>query len=126
MIAKRLRGRSQVAAKMAETLMAQHVELAAKSRDFAKVVEQVLGEAEIPRGQVVAAGRDFIAAQRRHMEKEEEHFLPMARDLLTPLDLAELRSELPERKDPLFGPKITQRFEALRRDIERWAANRTD
>lgn len=123
-IAKRLRNRSQVAAKMAEKLITQHVELAALSRSFAKVVEQVLGEAEMPRERVVAAGRDFIAAQRRHMEKEEQHFLPMARDLLSPLDLAELRSELPERKDPLFGAEVKKRFEALRADIENWAVSR--
>lgn len=97
-----------------------HTELAALTRKVASVVRRVLEEAELPRAQVIGAAREFTSAQRHHMAMEEEHFLPLAEDLLSEGDLRELESEIFAKDDSLFGPKIEEHFASLRDDILKW------
>lgn len=97
-----------------------HEELAALTRRVAEVVRRVLDEAELPRALVIRAVKEFIDSLRHHMEMEEEHFLPLAEEVLSEADLGELESEIFEKDDPLFGPETEENFAVLRESIFRW------
>lgn len=107
-----------------QALEAQHEELGLLTRRFASFVRRVLQEAELPRNDFVRAADEFIAAQRHHMQMEDEHFLPVAESALTRADLAELDSRLFSVEDPLLDPATEARFAALRDAITEWEASK--
>ncbi len=91
-----------------------HKELGEQTHRMAGLIRRVLEEAELPRADVIQAVQDFIHSQRHHMQMEEEHFLPLAEELLSASDLEELESEIFQKDDPLFGPETEKHFEMLR------------
>ena len=101
-------------------LASQHEELGALTRRMAKAVDRVLEEAELPRSGIIRSAREFISSQRHHMQMEEEYFFPLAEQLLSEQDLAELDSGIFSKEDPLFGPETEEHFKMLRDDIMRW------
>lgn len=120
LLAQKLLERSPDRAARLTELAELHKVLGALSRKVASVVRRVLDEAELPRAQVIGAAKEFIRAQRHHMEMEEEHFLPLAEELLSERDLGELESEIFATDDPLFGPRTEAHFAMLRDDILKW------
>ncbi len=98
-------------------LEAQHEELAALTRSLVAVVRRILGEAELPRGDLIRAAREFADSQRHHIEMEEKYFLPLAEELLTGTDLAELEAGVFKQEDPLFGAKQEAHYATLREQI---------
>ena len=104
----------------AQKLEAEHEELGLLTRRFAKIMQRVLEEAELPRVDFIRAAREFIESQRHHVQMEEAHFLPHAEARLSDEDLAELDAALFERHDPLFGPRVEQKYAALRDNILKW------
>ena len=113
-LARRLMAKGGEAASVLAGLPEQHAELGQLTRRFAKVVRNVLEEAELERDRFVHAAEDFIEAQRHHMEMEGQHFFPMVRHELTPDDLTDAALEALTREDPLFGHQAQPRFDALR------------
>ena len=103
-----------------QKLVDQHENLAELARRFASFVRRVLDEAELPRDDFVRSANEFIAAQRHHMEMEEEHFFPIAEGALSRGDLADLDSKLFGTEDPLLDPRAEARFAALRDEILKW------
>ena len=101
-------------------LAGQHADLAALTRRFAAVVQRVLDEAELPRNLLVGAGREFLEAQRLHMQMEEKHFFPFAEAQLLVEELPAGEAEAYRRQDPLFGPAAEARYARLRDDILAW------
>jgi len=95
-------------------LAGKHEELAHLTRRFAHLLQRVLEEAEVPRADVLRAAREFIASQRYHMGMENEHFLPLAREVLGSADLAVLESKLLARQDPLRASSTEERYAKLR------------
>ena len=91
-------------------LAAQHEELGALARRFAQAVEDVLAEAELSREYFERVAGEFIGSQRHHMDMEERHFLPLAREMMSEGDVAELGMEA---ADPLFGAMPATSFEKL-------------
>ena len=120
LLAQKLLGLSPNRAERLRGLAELHEELGALTRKVAGVVRRVLDEAELPRAQVIRVVKEFVSSQRHHMEMEEEHFLPLADEVLSGADLEELESEIFQREDPLFGPETEKHFEMLRDDILRW------
>lgn len=96
-----------------------HAELALLTRRVADVVDNVVNDVQLPRSEVSRVLREFIDSQRHHIKMEERHFLPLAEEMLSRVDLQELESEIFGRQDPLFGPQTEQRFAALRDEILR-------
>lgn len=109
----------EAAAKVGD-LAAEHERLGALAQRFADTMHKVLGDAEISRDAVDAVVREFIAAQRRHIEHEERVFMPTAAAALTEADWAEIDARLADEKDPLFGGEVAAEFAALHRDILHW------
>jgi hemerythrin-like domain-containing protein len=87
---------------------------------FRQGVEALFGVADVSRAAVVAAVREFIAAERRHMRMEESRFFPLAERILTPDDWAGIEASLTQRRDPLFGGAIEARFQRLAETLLGW------
>jgi hemerythrin-like domain-containing protein len=120
LLAKRLLDKSADKDSAVRGLAEQHEELAGLTRRFAKVVQRVIDEAELPRDYFVRAAKEFVGSQRHHMQMEEEYFFPLAEGGLTAQDLAAIDSELFDKEDPLFGGTVKGRFEMLHDNIVKW------
>ncbi|MGF1612047.1 MAG: hemerythrin domain-containing protein [Kiloniellales bacterium] len=120
LVLARLRARDPEAARTVGELGAEHQRLAERARHFREAIENVLKEAEVPRANVDAVIRHFIADQRRHMHMEEARFFPLAERTLTSQDWAAIDAEAGKPDDPLFGAACSGEFAALREDILRW------
>jgi len=118
----RLRERDAAAAAAIGDLREAHEELAARTREFAEGLEAVLDELEIPRSAFVHRAGRFIELQRRHIEMEERSFLPAAETALMAEDWTALAARMTRGQDPLFGARVSPRFERLRRTILAWQA----
>lgn len=103
-------------------LEAEHEEISALARHFQEAVQNVLQDVEIPRSAFDEVAHHFVTDQRCHMQMEEEHFFPLALQILTPDDWAEIDERVTREEDPVFGVKVSQEFAALRDNILKWEA----
>jgi hemerythrin-like domain-containing protein len=88
--------------------------------NFAKVVDDVLADQELPRQTFHQAAKEFIEHQRRHMAKEEQLLFPAALETLTADDWAQINARIDDRKDPMFDGSVTSKFQSLFNTILRW------
>ncbi len=99
----------------------EHQELAAMTRGFSTVIQNILQTVEIPREAFQRRARKFLDFYRSHIRKEEEVLFPAALKVLTKEDWAEI-SEVREIWDaPEFGPKSHERLETVRESILAWS-----
>jgi hemerythrin-like domain-containing protein len=116
----KLKARDPEAAAKVGDLAGEHERLGALVHRFADAIHKVLSEAEISREAIDTVVREFIDAQRRHIEHEDRLFLPAAANALTDEDWAEIEARMADEKDPLFGGEVAADFAALHQDILRW------
>lgn len=91
LIAERLRTRAPDQAAGLERLLNGHLDLAYLTRRLATAtVDQMVRPGDEPREWFSSLGRDFIDSNRRHMAMEEAHFFPLALQVLSDGDWAEL------------------------------------
>ncbi len=117
LVIAKLRTRDPVAAAKVGDLAREHQKGAERLRRVAHAVESVLADREIPRQNIDAIVRDFIAHERRHIMMEDRDFFPAALEALKPQDWAEIASAVTGHKDPLFSDATEERFDALRAHI---------
>ena len=98
-------------------LDAEHEALAALARRFAAAVRNVMNDEKLPRDWFTGIAGDYLNFMRRHMQMEEVILFPSAERNLTPEDWAEIEARFGERKDPVFGSEVEDRFRALRDEI---------
>ena len=117
MIFDKLKSRDPAAAANIGDLHTEHEEGASRLRRAAQAVERVLGDQDLLRETVDEIIRDFIERERQHMKMEEQIFFPTALEALQPKDWADIALRLADRRDPLNGPDLDQKFGVLRRKI---------
>jgi hemerythrin-like domain-containing protein len=117
MIFDKLKSRDPAAAAKIGGLHAEHEEGASRLRRVAQAVERVLSDQDLLRETVDEIVRDFIDHERQHMKMEEQIFFPTALNALRPKDWADIALKLADRRDPLHGPDLEQKFNMLRRKI---------
>lgn len=122
LIYRKMRERDPTLAQTMTDLEAEHEEISALARHFWEAVQDVLQDAEISRSAFDKVARHFVRNQRRHMQREEEQFFPLARQILTPHDWAEIDERITREEDPVFGGKVSHVFAALRDNILKWEA----
>ncbi len=101
-------------ASKAGNLLGEHRLLHDQALQFRHTVGALLNDADIARDTIVNAARLFIDTERRHMREEEEHFLPLAEQVLTKADWSHIGGALTYVRDPLFGGQVEQRFSRVR------------
>jgi hemerythrin-like domain-containing protein len=117
MIFDKLKSRDPAAAANIGDLHTEHEGGASRLRRAAQAVERVLGDQDLLRETVDEIIRHFIERERQHMKMEEQIFFPTALDVLQPKDWADIALKLADRRDPLHGPDLDQKFGVLRRKI---------
>ena len=101
-------------------LLGEHRVVHERAGRFRDAVGALLNDTDIARSVVVDAARQFIEAERRHMQKEEEQFLPLAERVLTPVDWSLIEGALSIGRDPLFGARVEEKFARLRERLLAW------
>jgi hemerythrin-like domain-containing protein len=99
---------------------ADHKIEAERLNRFARLVDDVLADQELPRETFHAAAQEFIEHQRQHMVKEERLLFPAALETLTPEDWARIDARIDNRTDPMFDGTIQGKFQNLQNTILRW------
>jgi hemerythrin-like domain-containing protein len=122
LIYRKMRERDPTLAQTMTDLEAEHEEISALARHFQEAVQNVLQGAEIPRSAFDEVAHHFVRDQRCHMQMEEERFFPLALQILTPDDWAEIDGRVTREEDPIFGGKVSREFAALRDNIFKWEA----
>lgn len=120
LLLERLLMRQPEASEKIGDLYKEHEELAELTKRLGHSFDSLLNEAEISREGIVTLGRDFLQHYWDHMRKEEEVFLPLAREVLSESDLRQVDSKIESSPDPLFGPEVDARFDSLREHILAW------
>ena len=98
-------------------LSAGHVQLSNELEALAAALKQAMDDGAAPRPELIDRARAFIQHQRQHLAGEERLFFPLAEDLLSPADWAQVDHTFTARLDPLVGGESAERFEAQYRHI---------
>jgi hemerythrin-like domain-containing protein len=122
LVFQRLRDRYPAAADAVGDLGGEHDTIGSLASDFHEAVQNVLHEVELPRAEFQATLRHFIDDQRRHMLMEKDRFFPVALEVLTKEDWAELETMANEERDALFDDGTSGDYDALRERIMQWQA----
>lgn len=97
-----------------EDLELEHQLLSEKTADFLGVVDMILQDAVVPQQVFIEQLEAFVKAQRKHMEYEEKHVLPMIIEEFTVKDWQEVESQwLQPENDPVFGETIADQYRQL-------------
>ena len=109
----RLAARDSSRADLVDSLLAEHVEVDRIDREFAEALRNVAyAEAEMPRAAFEKRAENYLAAQRRHIERENAEAFPLAERLLEDSDWRAIDAEL-AAEDPLFGREVADRYKDL-------------
>lgn len=120
LIFQKLKKRNSAAAKAFGDLQSEHEEIAIFTREFAQAVQAGTDEPQVVRETYDHWLRGFVEVQRQHMGKEETLLYPAAVDSLTEEDWSDIDARITDAEDPLLGEAISERYEALRREILAW------
>lgn len=113
LIFDKLKDKGGEAGALAAELVGEH-ELGEKlTREMAAAIGNVAQGAEIPRPLFERLAREYLDFNRRHMEKEEAQFLPLAEAALSAEDWAAIEAALSAPEDPLFGARVEERYRRL-------------
>src|SRR5215510_472841 len=102
LIFERLIMRDPSTAEVVGDLIAEHRKLAELTRRFAGAIANVARDVELPREWFDALAREYLLANRLHMQLEEHHFLPRAMATLTEEDWIEIDENLSHDDDLVF------------------------
>ena len=91
-------------------LVEEHRRLAELTRRFAAAISNAARDVELPREWLDSLAREYLVANRLHMQVEEEHFLPRAMAVLTDDDWAAIDERLAHTDDPVFGEKVAEAY----------------
>jgi hemerythrin-like domain-containing protein len=91
-------------------LIQEHKRLADLTRRFAGAVSNAARDVQVPREWFDALAKEYLLANRRHMQAEEDQFLPRATAVLTEDDWAAIDRRLSPANDPVFGEKVAEGY----------------
>jgi hemerythrin-like domain-containing protein len=103
LVFERLLERDPAAGEAIGDLIADHRRLAQLTQRFAAAVANASRDVELPRAWLEALLREFLQANREHMQAEEKHFLPRAMARLTDADWDAIDQRISGIADPAFG-----------------------
>ncbi len=117
LVYRRLRRRRRRAADLVSGLEGEHETLRRLGLAVAETVEDVTDDVMVDRADLERRIREYVLAQREHMEREEREFLPLAEKTLTEEDWAEIRSTLASGGASGVRDITRERFRSLYRRL---------
>jgi hemerythrin-like domain-containing protein len=100
-------------------LVDEHRRLSELTRRFASAINNASRDVELPREWLDALTREYLLANRTHMQTEEKHFLPRAMAMLKDEDWGAIDERITRREDPVFGGKVADAYLLLHERILR-------
>jgi hemerythrin-like domain-containing protein len=100
-------------------LVEEHRRLGELTRRFAAGINNAAHDVALPRGWLDSLAREYLQANRLHMQAEEKYFLPRAMAVLTEEDWAAIDERLAHTDDPVFGEKVAEAYLYLHERIMR-------
>jgi hemerythrin-like domain-containing protein len=94
-------------------LVREHQQLSELTRRFAAAISDAANDVELPREWLDSLAREYLLANRMHMETEEKHFFPRALAMLTSEDWAEIALSVASTDDPVFGKTVARTYVSL-------------
>ena len=91
-------------------LVEAHKELGQLTRRFAAALSDVARDVVLPRKWLESLAREYLLANRMHMQTEEEHLFPRAQAVLTEEDWAEIKKSIATTEDRVFGEKVADSY----------------
>lgn len=113
---------AEVAARFRDT-MAEHAALRAATHALRESIESLLNDVLMPREDLLRQLDDYIALQRRHLQREERELFPRLRAAFGEADWRAVAARHPARADPLFSERLDDQFRGL---LERILASEGD
>lgn len=101
-----------------DKLQAEHVELAELGEELLSLFEAKRDGEPVNDDYVVQATRNYLELHRSHMDMEESRVFPMARILLSEVELGKVDQQVKLREDPLFGEVTETVYSVLLRALE--------
>jgi hemerythrin-like domain-containing protein len=102
-------------------LRQEHRVIGTAGDELLRHLEEATGDVLAPRTVLEAAAASYLVYYRNHIATEEREVLPRAAERLSPEDWAAAIAAIPAVADPLFGDDVNERFQALRKQIDREA-----
>jgi hemerythrin-like domain-containing protein len=110
LIFERLVMRDPSAAEVVGDVIAEHRKLAELTRRFAGAIANASRDVELPREWLEALAKEYLQANRLHMQLEEQYLLPRAMAILTEEDWIAIDENLSYADDPVFGEKVAEAY----------------
>lgn len=126
MVYQKLKARAPDATEKIPDLDREHRRESERLQAFARLVELVLAEEEVPRGAVIEAAEAFVQHMRRHMKMEEALFFPAAEAHLHTDDWTEIDDRLRAGHGPVIGGARPAQMQDLREELLRWCVERAE
>ena len=103
-------------------LQQEHRVIAHTGEQLLEQLKSVLDGAIVPREEIEATAATYLVYYKTHLSKEDGAVMAAAAKHLTPEDWNAVLTAAPQTHDPLFGATPHQRYNALREQVERYAA----
>ena len=116
LVFRRLMERDPVSSKVVEDLIEEHKKLTVMTKELAELLRRITLDGEVPREKLGALGREYVAFNRRHIEREDIAVFPLAEKALREHDWVEIDAAI-SADDPLFGPEVADQYLALYKSI---------
>src|SRR5215470_4965043 len=98
-------------------LVEDHRRLGELTRRFTAAISNAARDVQLPRGWLDSLAKEYLLANRLHMQGEEERFLPRAMEILTDDDWAAIDERIEHADDPVFGEKVAKPYQSLHERI---------
>ncbi|MBA4502074.1 hemerythrin domain-containing protein [Marinobacterium marinum] len=95
----------------------QHVELKHLSTHLEESIDGILNDVVMPMDRFTDQLDEFVQAEKRHLDFEEQSIFPLLRDIATETDWQQLQDQLPQSDDPLFGTRQADEYRSLYRAL---------
>jgi hemerythrin-like domain-containing protein len=102
-------------------LLQEHRVIATAGEELLNCLKEIAEDVLAPRSHLEAATATYLVYYRHHLATEERVVMPRAAQVLTEEDWTAVAAAVPVYPDPLFGDNMLERFEVLRRQIDRVA-----
>lgn len=97
----------------------EHKTLEALTRRTAQLFNSVANDSVVPTRELIRAGREFLARQAAHIERENHHVYPLLCKYVSDAEWDEISKAVDQQKDPLFSRAIIDEYRDLYRAILR-------
>ncbi len=116
-IFRKLREKPGIDVGAIDEVLAEHVDLIARGKRFRAALRTVLSESMMLTEEFLAIANDYIAMQRRHLDREEGSLFRLAREHLDDDEWRDIDVAFEDAPDPLFGRLVKAEYRHIRNVI---------